>query len=207
MTGYDPEGAGRPDYEDAELDELLATAMDGMLDKLEAGFNPEAGLADIRARLAAADPPRKAPAPVIRHRKPGPIADSQRLQEVCDQIDTLNACLTALSRSARTAPFAGAAYVEAASPVLVQLRLGLANRALAREHAFRSLDHVRQSLDEADRILRTQGASSLDEVIRARLGSHAEFGGPVAEQAQLLAEIIIRLYEDAGYVASLEPAR
>lgn len=206
MTGYDPEEAGRPDYDDAELDELLATAMDGMLDKLEAEFNPEAGLADIHARLAA-DPPRKAPAPVIRHRKPGPIADSQRLQEVCDQIDTLNACLTALSRSARIAPFAGAAYVEAASPVLVQLRLGLANRALAREHAFRSLDHVRRNLDEADRILRTQGASSLDEVIRTRLGSHAEFGGPVADQTQLLAEMIIRLYEDAGYVASLEPAR
>jgi hypothetical protein len=207
MTGYHPEDAGRRDYDEAELDELLATAMDGMLAKLEAGFDPEAGLADIRGRLAAADPHREVPAPAIGHRKPGPTAGSQRLQEVCDQIDTLNACLTALSRSTRTAPFAGAAYVEAASPVLMQLRLGLANRALAREHAVRILDHVRQDLDEADRILRIQDASSLDQLIRARLGSSAELGGPIARQVQLLAEMIIRLYEDAGYAASLEPAR
>lgn len=206
MTGYDSEDAGRPDYDDAELDELLATAMDGMLAKLEAGFDPETGLADIHARLAAEDPPRHVPAPVIRHREPGPAVGNQRLQEVCDQIDTLNACLTALSRSARNAPFAGAAYVEAASPVLVQLRLGLANRALPREEAERLLDHVRHNLDETDQILRTWDASSLDAVIRARLGSHAEFGGPVAEQTQLLAEMITRLYEDAGYAASLEPA-
>lgn len=207
MTGYHPENADRPDYDDAELDELLATAMDGMLTKLEAGFDPETGLADIRARVAAEDPPRRAPVPVIRHREPGPAAGSQRLQEVCDQIDTLNACLTALSRSARTTPFAGAAYVEAASPVLVQLRLGLATRALAREEAERLLAHVRHNLDETDQILRTWESTSLDEVIRARLGSHAEFGGPVAGQTRLLAEMIIRLYEDAGYAASLEPAR
>jgi hypothetical protein len=43
----------RPDYADADLDVLLAAAMDGMVDKLEAGFDPGAGLADVRARAAA----------------------------------------------------------------------------------------------------------------------------------------------------------
>ena len=207
MTGYDPEYADQPDYDDAELDELLATGMDMMLAKLEARFPPEEGLADIYARLAAIGPPPPASTRVIRHREPAPSIDNQRLQEVCDQIDTLDACLAAVIRTAQNAPFAGGAFVEAARPVLMQLRLGLANRVLAREEAERILGFVRHNLDETDRILRTQQTSSLDQVIHARLGSHAEFGGPVTEQTRLLAEMITRLYEDAGYVASLEPAR
>ena len=207
MTGYDPEYADQPDYDDAELDELLATGMDMMLAKLETRFPPEEGLADIYARLAAIDPPPPASTRVIRHREPAPSIDNQRLQEVCDQIDTLDACLAAVIRTAQNAPFAGGAFVEAARPVLMQLRLGLANRVLAREEAERILGFVRHNLDETDRILRTQQTSLLDQVIHARLRSHAEFGGPVTEQTRLLAEMITRLYEDVGYVASLEPAR
>lgn len=207
MTGYYPEDADRPDYDPAELDELLATAMDGMLVKLEAGFDPDAGLADIYARLTAADSARHGPAPVTPRREPVPVTSSHRLQEVCDQIDTLDACLSALIRSASNDPFAGGAFVEAARPILMQLRLGLAGRVLARDGAERILGHVRDNLDETDQILRTQDASSLDQVIRARLGSQAEFGGPVTEQMEVLAEMITRLYEDAGYTASLEPAR
>ena len=207
MTGYQPEDADRPDYDPADLDELLATAMGGMLAKLEAGFDPDAGLADIHARLAAADSPRRDPAPVIPRREPVPATSSHRLQEVCDQIDTLDACLSALIRSAHDDPFAGGAFVEAARPVLMQLRLGLAGRTLARDDAARILGHVRDSLDETDQILQAQDGSSLDEVIRARLGSQAEFGGSLIEQMLVLAEMIMRLYEDAGYAASLEPAR
>jgi len=66
MTGHHPDDASRPDYDDAELDELLATAMDGILAKLEAGFDPDTGLADIYARCAAA------PAPSIPGHAPGP---------------------------------------------------------------------------------------------------------------------------------------
>ncbi len=208
MTGHDPQDAGRPDYDDAELDELLATATDGMLAKLEAGFDRQAGLADIYARLERAGQPQPAPpAPVTRRREPGPIADNQRLQEVCDRIDTLDACLDALIRAAQSAPLAGGAFVEAARPVLMQLRLGLAGRTLPREQAERILDLVRHNLEQADRILRDQQASSLDQAIRGKLGSPAEFGGPVAGQLRLLGEMIARLYDDAGYAASLVPSR
>jgi hypothetical protein len=48
-----PDDADNPLYDDAGLDELLATAMGGMLAKLEAGFRPADGLADVRARLGA----------------------------------------------------------------------------------------------------------------------------------------------------------
>jgi hypothetical protein len=41
---------------EALLDELLTTANDGMLAKLEAGFDPDAGLADILARLEDGQP-------------------------------------------------------------------------------------------------------------------------------------------------------
>lgn len=208
MTGHDPEDAGRPDYDDAELDELLATAVDGMLAKLEAGFDRQAGLADVYARLEGTGQPQPAPpAPVTRNREPGPLADNQRLQEVCDQIDTLDACLSALIRAARNAPLAGGAFIEAARPVLMQLRLGLAGRTLPREQAERILDLVWHHLEQADRILRDQQASSLDQAIRGKLGSHAEFGGPVARQVQRLAEMIARLYDDADYTASLVPSR
>jgi hypothetical protein len=76
---------------------------------------------------------------------------------------------------------------------------------LPRDEAAQLIDHIQRNLDETNRILSTQ-ASSLDEVIRARLGSHAQFGGPLMEQAQVMREMIMRLYEDAGYTASLEPA-
>jgi hypothetical protein len=206
VTGYHPEDASRPDYDDAELDALLATAMDGMLGKLEAGFDPGAGLADVYAR-AGADPLAAARAPAPARRRPGPAATSRRLQEACDQIDTLDAFLAAITRSTRNDPFAGAAFVEAARPVLLQLRMGLANRTLAREDATRLIGHVRHNLDEAERILQAQGASSLAEIARTRLGSDTEFGGSAAEQAQALAQVIMRLYEDAGYTVSLEPSR
>lgn len=107
----------------------------------------------------------------------------------------------------RSAPLAGGAFVEAARPVLLQLRLGLAGRTLPREQADRILDLVRHHLEQADRILRDQQASSLDQAIRGKLGSHAEFGGPVSGQLHLLGEMIARLYDDAGYAASLVPSR
>ena len=44
---------------------------------------------------------------MTRRREPGPLVGNQRLQEVCDQIDTLDACLDALIRAARSAPLAG----------------------------------------------------------------------------------------------------
>ncbi|HUY45383.1 MAG TPA: hypothetical protein VMV92_06615 [Streptosporangiaceae bacterium] len=51
MNRHQPEGPG---YDSAALDALLDSAMSGILAKLEAGFDPAAGLADIRARLGAA---------------------------------------------------------------------------------------------------------------------------------------------------------
>ncbi|SRR6266568_1345546 len=47
MNGNDQERHG---YDPAALDELLDSAMNGILGKLEAGFDPEAGLGDISTR-------------------------------------------------------------------------------------------------------------------------------------------------------------
>ena len=208
MTGHRPDDASRPDYDDAELDELLAAGMDEILAKLETGFDPAAGLADVYTRCDEADPRSSHRVPAATAREPEQLSASGRsLQEVCDQIDILGACLAAVIRASQNAPFAGAAFIEASRPVLMQLRMGLANRVLPRDEAAHLIDRLQHNLDETDRILRTQNTSSLDEVIRARLGDQAPSSGPVTEQTQFLGEMIMRLYEDAGYVASLQPAQ
>jgi hypothetical protein len=207
MTDHHPDDADRPDYDDAELDEMLTEGMEEMLAKLEAGFDPVAGLADVYARCGKAGPrtsQRPSPAPAA---EPARLSASGRmLQEVCDRIDMLDACLESVIRASRNTPFAGAAFIEAARPVLRQLRMGLANRVLPRDEATHLIDHFQHNLEETDRILRAQSSSSLHEVVHARLGGQAQFGGPVTEQTHRLREMIIRLYEDVGYAASLQPA-
>jgi hypothetical protein len=47
MTGHKHEPPG---YDAADLDGVIVSAMSGILAKLEAGFDPDAGLADIHAR-------------------------------------------------------------------------------------------------------------------------------------------------------------
>ena len=47
MTGYQP---NRPRHDAAGLDELIDSAMSGILAKLDPAFDPDAGLADIYAR-------------------------------------------------------------------------------------------------------------------------------------------------------------
>jgi hypothetical protein len=51
------------------------------------------------------------------------------LQEVCDQIDMLDAWLVAVIRSAQTAPFGGSAFLEIARPSLMHIRMGWDGRA------------------------------------------------------------------------------
>ena len=43
-------------YDHTELDNLIGRAMNWILAKLEAGFDPHTGLADIYARSASAEP-------------------------------------------------------------------------------------------------------------------------------------------------------
>ena len=213
MSGQHPEDTGDHDYDDSELDAILDRAMNGILSKLENGFVPGEGLSDIYARHRAGvrDTP-VAPAgsyEYLQEQRQGHLvrALGGRLQAVCDQIDLLDSCLAAVTRSARVQPFGGAAFLEAARPTLAQLRSGLANRMLARSQAERLVDDFQSNLDQTDRILRTQHASALEDVVRARGGSTAESGGTLAEQLGTLRERIAWLYADAGYISSLVPAK
>jgi hypothetical protein len=56
MTDHTPE---TPDYDDAESDEVINSAMNGIRAKLEASFDLEAGLADIYARCGVIGCPRR----------------------------------------------------------------------------------------------------------------------------------------------------
>ena len=84
-------------------------------------------------------------------------------------------------------------------PTLLQLRMGLANRSLSKNDAERLVDSVQSSLDQADHILRTQCASTLEQVVHTLTGEPAEFGGTLAEQIHTLREMVARLYADTGY--------
>jgi hypothetical protein len=194
-----PQQPDEANYESAALDELIDSAMNGILAKLEAGFDPNAGLANIYARCGVTT--RPAPAPEVAE-----PSFSARLQEVCDQIDLLDAWFAAVIDSARTAPFGGSAFVEMARPSLRQLRMGLANRTLARSDAEHLIGEVQGHLDQADHILRSQHASSLDEVMRERSSAVAGSGGTVGGQIRVLQEMITRLFADIGQDPALVPA-
>lgn len=189
-------------YDDAELDALLDRTMGGIVAKLDAAFDPQSGLAGIYSRVAAGAYPPRTP---IEDAGLSPARESdgsRSLQAVCDQIDTLDFCLSSVGGSTQAEPFAGAAFLEAAHPILMDLRSGLANRVLPRQQAVRLLDDVQYSFDHADQILRSQH-TSLEEVLHTRLRGQIASAGTFTAQMERLQRNVIRLYDQAGDTASL----
>jgi hypothetical protein len=191
MTPHQPDDQS---YDDDELDRVLNAAMDGILAKLEAAFDPEAGLADIRSRRAA-PAARVAPGPG------GP--GSSRLEAACDHIDQLTAWLDGLIESSRRTPFRGSGFLELARDNLVQLRAGLANRTMLRPEAQRLTADAASHLAQTDQILRTQHGTTLNQLARQAKGSRGDLTG----QVQLLSQMVARLYEPDSDDLSLQPAR
>jgi hypothetical protein len=212
MTDQQPEDSG---YDSAALDELIDSAMSGILAKLEANFEPDAGLADIHARAAARGhgfEPGNSAEPGTAPRRAGASAQagasaSARLQEVCGHIDMIDAWLAAVIRSAQAAPFGGVAFLEAARPALMQLRLGLVNRTLGKSDAGRFVDEIQRDLGQADRIIRSQHGSTLDEVIVKYAAAPTGSEGALSADTETLQEMIDRLYADADHDPTLVPGR
>lgn len=203
MNGHQPEPS---DYDGAALDTYLDSAMSGIVAKLEEGFDPEAGLADIYARCRVARPTIRPGTAAGSDRKAGhERIGSARLQEVCDLIDVIRTVLDTVNRSAHTAPFGGAAFLESARPVLIQLRVGLANRTTPKSEAERLAGAVQSYLESADAVLRSQHSSTLDDTVRARGGEAVDPAFKMMGQMQALREMIVRLYADAGQDLSLVP--
>jgi hypothetical protein len=185
MTRHEPEHDA---YDDAELDDLLGRAITGIGAKLDAGFDPAAGLADIYARSRADAPARAVPGGAR------PAAASP-LEEACGQIDVLRAVIDIAVRSGRDTPFAGLAYLELARDLLTELRTGLASRSMDRRRAMDLLARIRQHLDQAARLLASQQGPSLDDLIRA---AGAAPGLPVTELADITREMVLRLFPTPG---------
>ena len=196
MTPHQPR-SHRPD--DATLDDVIDAAMSGILAKLEAAFDSDAGLADIYSRSSATRPSRTAPTSQAAPRTGG----SSRLEDACDQIDQLTAWLAELLKSARQAPFGGSSFLELARDSLVELRAGLASRTMARPEAQRLTAAIDSQLAQADQILRSRHATTLDRLASRAPGA----SGALTGQAQLLRQMVTRLYEPDGDDLSLQPAR
>jgi hypothetical protein len=195
MTPHQPDNQPGGQFDaDAELDHVIDTAMDGILAKLEAAFDPEAGLADIHARRAAPTSPAVP--------EPG-RSGSTRLEEACDHIDQLTRWLAGLIESGQREPFAGASFLELARDNLVQLRAGLANRTMLRPEAQQLTADAASQLAQTDQILRTRHGTTLDQLASQAHDRH----GALTGQVQLLGQMITRLYEPDGDNLSLQPAR
>lgn len=193
MTGHQP-----PDPRgDAELDRVLGTAMSSILAKLEAGFRPGAGLADIYARSARG---RHSMTPEVPG---GDSSGSSPLAEACDQIDLLNAWLADIILSAEQNPVGGASFLELARDNLVELRAGLASRTMAKPEARRLTGDIQNQLSHADQILRSQHATTLDHLA----SENTSRDGALTEQARITREMVLRLYEPDGHDRCLAPAR
>lgn len=201
MTGYRP---GHQGYDDA-LDNVLDSAMSGILAKLEAAFDPDAGLAGIHARRAAPSPARTASRPLFP--PPAPprreSTGSSRLEEACDQIDLLAARLADITQAGHQAPLSGSSYLELARDNLVRLRAGLGNRTMARPEAQRLTSDIQNQLGQADQILRSRHATTLDDLASDSSSSV----GTLTDQVRVLCEMVIRLYAPASHDPSLLPAR
>ena len=184
MTGYDD-----------ELDRILDATMSGILAKLEAALDHDAGLADVYARST-----RGAPRAQLA---PGrDSTGSSRLEEACGQIDELAIWLADLVESGQDDPFAGSSFLELARDNLIELRAGLAARTMARPEAQRLSSGIRDLLGQADRILRSQPAT-LDQLARNRTGRT----GSLTDQARAMHEMVARLYEPNEHDLSLTPAQ
>jgi hypothetical protein len=183
MTGYDD-----------ELDRILGTAMSGILAKLEAALDHDAGLADVYARSARGRPDAAGPG--------RGSAGSSRLEEACDQIDQLTAWLEDLIQSGQENPLGGSSFLELARDNLVQLRAGLAARNMARPEARQLTADIGDQLAQADQILRSQHAATLDDAASSRTGR----AGSLTGQAQAVRELVARLYEPDRHDLSLTPS-
>ena len=200
MTGHQPDRDG---HDDAALDNLVDAAMSGILAKLEADFDPDAGLADIYARDGATHTgPRHVFPPPAEPRRES--TGSSRLEEACDQIDLLTAWLGDLIRAGQRAPLGGSSYLELARDSLVQLRAGLGNRTMARPEAQRLTADISNQLGRADQILRSRHATTLDHL--ASQSPSSSGGDVLTDQVRVLREMVIRLYAPAGPDPSLRPA-
>lgn len=198
----------QPDHQhhgDTALDSVVDAAMSGILAKLEAALDHDAGLADVRARSAARQPGPSDERPVpAAPAAPGPAdSGSSRLEETCDQIDLVADRLAGLIASALRAPFGGASFLELARDSLIMLRVGLASRTLARDEAERLTADARDQLAQADQVLRSRHETTLDQLASQKAGP----GTALTGQVQLLRQMVSRLYEHDGGHLSLQPAR
>lgn len=192
MTRHQPDHRGPSG--DAALDQIIDAAMDAVLGKLEAAFDPEAGLADIHARRAAA-------APAARSHQSGRIGSS-RLEQACDQVDLLTDWLADLIVVGQREPFAGSGFLELARDSLIELRAGLANRTMTRPEAQRLAADARGQIARTDQILRSRDATTLDRIAADKPGH----SGALTDHLEVLRQMVTRLYEPDADEVSLQPA-
>ncbi|SNT61944.1 hypothetical protein SAMN05216276_108625 [Streptosporangium subroseum] len=194
-------------FADDEFEALLRQARARQVADLDAGWDFDAGLADVYARAGHTPPP---PTPGASSQpsasEPAGQQDAERdaVEDVCSHIEMIDALLAAVSKIGE-GPVLHGSYLTMARQYLMQLRLGLAGRRLTAAQAFGLLSTVKHDLREADRTLRLQHGLSLEQALRERIGELREINTDLSQQMDLLDDKVMRLFNDADEPAALTP--
>ncbi len=152
-----------PDHarEDSQLDELLQAVRARFIERSDATFDFEAGLADARERadLVFARVPARRP-----RGGPGPRADAVAL--VCEQVAELVLTLGCLLLTGPFPDLVGS-QVERAAEVLLTLQREILAGAASTAGAASALAEVRDALGQADLVLRVELGTPLDDALAA----------------------------------------
>lgn len=211
MTGHDTHGhrPGRsdPDREgDAALDAVLTVTADRLLASLQAAVDIDAGLAAVRAVDPGTAGPATAEPPQLDRQEPE--AGQGELAAVCQVLASYLADLDpAADSGARTPKELGSSvlYLGAVHRLLHELQYGLLTRTLDRNGADRLVRLIEHNAIEASHLLggerRRAGRGA-----RAQIDAWAEVIAGIRSGMPALAPRIRRLFDDAGHVATHDPA-
>jgi hypothetical protein len=181
-----------------EVTALVTRARDDIAGILNDVLDNEAGLAQIYAAYGQQPPPRTAAA--------GAGGEDSQVGAVCDRIAMLE---TALAQAAKPggSSMRAAMYLEMARRFLFELRSGLATRDLSAEDAFRLLNNVRQDLQEADRMLRSEQRLPLPPPVLAGIGEKRELTREMTGRLAALDKQVMRLFGHSDDPASVPAPR
>ncbi|MEV4753423.1 hypothetical protein AB0K21_44370 [Streptosporangium sp. NPDC049248] len=195
-------------FADDEFEALLRQAHATQIAELNAGWDFDAGLADVYARAGGTPPPSTTAAlsdPVgLELDDQHNTAELDAVEDVCAHIEMIDALLAAVSKIGE-GPVLHSSYLRMARQYLMQLRLGLAGRRLTAPQAFGLISTVNHDLREADRALRLHHGLSLEQALHERIGELREINTDLSHQMEILDDKVMRLFNEADEPASLTP--
>jgi hypothetical protein len=169
-----------PKFDDTELDEILRVTRARFIARTDADFDFEVGLDDVQERAGL--PFARVPA---RPRGSGPGALSAGAALACADIEEFVLVLSSDLISSGPLPDLVGSHLQRAADVLLGLRQQLTAGTASEAGAKAAIASVRDTLIQADLILRVEVGASLDgadtDAWLRRIAEHVTSAGPAQE--------------------------